>query len=43
MILKGNFIWAPELDRLEVREHAYLVPWGKRLPFRVKGPVFKLK
>ena len=29
--------------QLHGREHAYLVPWGKRLPFRVKGPVFKLK
>ena len=32
-------------DRLNLRgrEHAYLVPWGNRLPFPAKGPVFKLK
>ena len=32
-------------DRLQLhgREHAYLVPWGKRLPFPAKGPVFKLR
>lgn len=28
--------------QLHGREHAYLVPWGKRLPFQAKGPVFKL-
>lgn len=32
-------------DRLNLRgrEHAYLVPWGNRLPFPARGPVFKLK
>ena len=32
-------------DRLQLhgREHAYLIPWGKRLPFPAKGPVFKLR
>lgn len=32
-------------DRLNLRgrEHAYLIPWGNRLPFPPKGPVFKLK
>lgn len=29
--------------QLHGREHAFLLPWGKRLPFRAKGPVFKLK
>ena len=30
-------------DRLTVRrDHAYLMPDGKRLPFVPKGPVFKL-
>lgn len=28
---------------LRGREHAYLIPWGNRLPFPPKGPVFKLK
>jgi predicted metal-dependent peptidase len=34
-----------ECDRLNLRgrEHAYLIPWGKRLPFVPKGPVFRLK
>ena len=31
MILKGNFIWAPELGRLEVRERAFLVAEGERI------------
>lgn len=32
-------------DRLNLRgrKHAYLLPWGCRLPFVPKGPVFKLK
>lgn len=32
-------------DRLDLRgrKHAYLLPWGCRLPFTPKGPVFKLK
>ena len=32
-------------DRLNLRgrNHAYLVPWGYRLPFQPSGPVFKLK
>ena len=32
-------------DRLRLygREHAYLLPWGKRLPFPPRGPVFKLR
>ena len=32
-------------DRLQLhgREHAYLIPWGNRLPFPPRGPVFKLK
>lgn len=32
-------------DRLNLRgrKHAYLLPWGRRLPFTPKGPVFKLK
>ena len=34
---------ACDMLQLHGREHAYLVPWGKRLPFRAKGPVFKLK
>ena len=29
MILKGNFVWAPTLNRLEVREHAFLVSEGE--------------
>lgn len=28
---------------LRGREHAYLMPWGNRLPFPARGPVFKLK
>jgi predicted metal-dependent peptidase len=34
-----------ECDRLNLRgrEHAYLIPWGNRLPFVPKGPVFRLK
>ena len=34
-----------ECDRLNLRgrNHAYLVPWGNRLPFPPKGPVFRLK
>lgn len=34
-----------DCDRLSLRgrEHAYLLPWGRRLPFPPKGPVFKLK
>ena len=34
-----------DCDRLNVRgrEHAYLIPWGRRLPFPARGPVFKLK
>ena len=31
MILKGNLIWAPELDRLEVRRGAYLVARGETI------------
>ena len=31
MILKGNFIWAPALDQLEVREHAWLVTEGEKI------------
>lgn len=32
-------------DRLNLkgRNHAYLVPWGNRMPFPPKGPVFRLK
>ena len=32
-------------DRLDLRgrKHAYLIPWGNRLPFPPKGPVFRLK
>ena len=32
-------------DRLNLRgrSHAYLIPWGNRLPFPPKGPVFRLK
>lgn len=32
-------------DRLNLRgrNHAYLIPWGKRLPYPPKGPVFRLK
>lgn len=32
-------------DRLNLhgRNHAYLIPWGYRLPFPPKGPVFRLK
>ena len=32
-------------DRLQLygREHAYLIPWGRRLLFPPKGPVFKLR
>ena len=32
-------------DKLKLggRAHAYLVPWGHRLPFVPKGPVFRLK
>ena len=32
-------------DRLNLRgrNHAYLIPWGYRLPFVSKGPVFRLK
>ncbi len=32
-------------DRLTLhnRKHAYLVPWGNRLPFPPKGPVFRMK
>lgn len=32
-------------DRLNLRgrKHAYLIPWGNRLPFPPKGPVFRLK
>lgn len=29
MILKGNFIWTPAMDRLEVRENAWLVTSGE--------------
>lgn len=29
MILKGNFIWMPAMDRLEVRENAWLVTSGE--------------
>ena len=29
--------------KLRNRKHAYLVPWGHRLPFVPKGPVFRLK
>jgi predicted metal-dependent peptidase len=34
-----------DCDRLNLRgrKHAYLIPWGNRLPFVPKGPVFKLK
>jgi predicted metal-dependent peptidase len=33
-----------ECDRLAVlREHAYLIPYGKRLPFPAKGPVFYMR
>jgi len=34
-----------DCDRLNLRgrKHAFLVPWGRRLPFPPKGPVFKLK
>lgn len=34
-----------DCDRLQLhgREHAYLIPWGKHLPFVPKGPVFRLK
>ena len=34
-----------DCDRLDLRgrNHAYLVPWGNRLPFPPKGPVFRLK
>ena len=32
-----------ECDRLTIRrEHAFLIPVGKRLPFRPKGPVFRM-
>ena len=32
-------------DRLNLRgrKHAYLMPWGSRLPFVPKAPVFRLK
>ncbi|MEO7001298.1 MAG: peptidase [Ktedonobacterales bacterium] len=33
-------------DRLHVpgrREHAYLLPWGRSLPFIPRGPVFRIK
>ena len=32
-------------DRLQLhgRGHAYLIPWGNRLPFPPRGPVFELK
>lgn len=34
-----------ECDKLKLqgRNHAYLVPWGHRLPFAPKGPVFRLR
>ena len=34
-----------DCDRLNLRgrNHAYLIPWGKRLPYPPKGPVFRLK
>ena len=34
-----------ECDKLKLygRTHAFLVPWGNRLPFVPKGPVFRLK
>ena len=34
-----------DCDRLNLRgrNHAYLIPWGKRLPFVPRGPVFRLK
>lgn len=31
MILRGNFIWAPALDQLEVRRRAYLVAEGEKI------------
>ena len=32
-------------DRLKLhgRKHAFLIPWGNRLPFSPKGPVFRLR
>jgi predicted metal-dependent peptidase len=33
-----------ECDRLRIRrEHAFLIPHGKRLPFTPKGPVFRMR
>ena len=34
-----------QCDRLNLRgrNHAYLIPYGNRLPFPLKGPVFRLK
>jgi hypothetical protein len=33
-----------DCDRLTLhREHAFLIPAGKRLPFRPDGPVFRMR
>lgn len=43
-IRKGNELCC-ECDRLNLfgRDHAFLVPKGKSLPFPAKGPVFYLE